>query len=86
MRQEFRIFALVFFTQINKKLLGWMAARKFLELQMNFIKHATTGVKAMSRSEWEENKCVAADCLSQHHTQEDIYLATMSEKNDRTLH
>lgn len=63
-----------------------MAARKFLELQMNFIKHATTGGKAMSRSEWEENKCVVADCLSQHHTQEDIYLATMSEKNDRTLH
>lgn len=63
-----------------------MATRNFLELQMNFIRHAATPGRAMSRSDWQQNNCVVADRLSQHQTQQDTNLATMSEKKHRGLH
>lgn len=63
-----------------------IAPRNFLELQINFIRHASTPGRAMSRSEWQQSKCVVADHLSQHQTQLDTYLATMLEKKARALH
>lgn len=54
-----------------------MTARNFLELQMNLIRHAAAQGRAISRSEWQQSKCVVADHLSQHQTRQDTYLATM---------
>lgn len=66
-----------------------MAARNFLELQMNFIRHddVLTSDDALLHSRKGNVKvkmvtkyCVVADHLSQHPTQQDTYLATMLEK------
>jgi len=53
---------------------------------MIFIRQPSTPGRAMSRSEWQQNKCVVADHLSQYQTEQDTYLATTLEKNDRALH
>lgn len=45
-----------------------MAVRKFLELKMNFIKHATIQRMVMSRSEWKQTSHEVVDCQSQHHS------------------
>lgn len=65
-----------------------MTARNFSELQMNFIRDAATRGRAISKSEWQQNKRVAADHLSQHQTQQDTYEVTVSEEKnkDRALH
>lgn len=68
MRQEFRILAFLKKKKINKKRRGLMAAREFLELKMNFIKHETIQRMAMSRLEWKQTAHIVADCQSQHHS------------------
>lgn len=57
-----------------------MTARNFAELQMNFIRDAATRGRATPRSEWQQNKSVAADHLSQHQSQRDTHVATVSEE------